>query len=71
MPASSTSVFTPVTRATQFSQGPYIPRYGPFNNCNNTLCFTHNHGSYVYNKNTGYGTVGTTANGYLFRRRRL
>ena len=70
MPASSTSVFTPVSRATQFTQPLYIPRYGPYNGCSNTLCYTNNH-NYVYNPNTAYGMVGTTASGYLFRRRRL
>lgn len=70
MPASSTSVFTPVNRATQFTQPLYIPRYGPYNNCLNTLCYTANHG-YVYNKNTAYGNVGRSAAGYLACRRRL
>ena len=70
MPASSTSVFTPTMRATQFTQGPYVPRMGIYDNCSNTLCYTANHG-YVYNKNTGYGIVGRTAAGYLGCRKRL
>ena len=71
MPVSSTSVFTPVSRATQFVQGPYVPRFGLYNNCSNTKCYTANHGSYIYNKNTAYGMVGRSASGYLACRRRL
>jgi hypothetical protein len=70
MPVSSTSVWSPVSRATQFTQPPFIPRMGPYNNCKNTLCYTANHNN-VYQKNTAYGMVGTSAAGYLARRKRL
>jgi hypothetical protein len=64
---------TPVNRANHLSTlngGFYVPISGPVNNCNNTLCFTYNH-SYIYKPHTAYGMVGTTAAGYLGRRKRL
>ena len=64
---------TPINRANHLStltDGFYIPINGPINNCNNTLCFTSNH-SYIYKPHTAYGMVGTTALGYLGRRKRL
>jgi hypothetical protein len=64
---------TPVSRANFFSSmsnGRYVPVNGPLNNCNNTLCFTYNH-DYIYKPHTAYGMVGTTAAGYLSRRRKL
>ena len=41
-----------------------------YNNCSNTLCYTYNH-SYIYKPHTAYGMVGTSAAGYLARRKRL
>jgi hypothetical protein len=70
MPASSSSVFSPVMRATQFTQIPYRPINSIQNNCSNTLCYTYNH-SNIYQPHSGYGRVGTTAAGYLGSRKRL
>lgn len=70
---SSVSI-PPVGRANMFSSmGYYIPpktniRY---NNCNNTLCYTYNHSNLIYQPNSGYGKVGTTASSYLASRKRL
>lgn len=63
----------PVSRANFFSSlGNYIPRNSPrVNNCNNTLCYTYNHTSYIYKPHSGYGKVGTSAASYLASRKRL
>jgi hypothetical protein len=47
---------------------PYNKRY---NNCSNTLCYTHSKGTFIYKPHTAYGMVGTSAAAYLGRRRRL
>jgi len=49
----------------------YVPVTRNLNNCNNTLCYTKNHGSYIYKPHTGYGKIGTSAAGYLASRKRL
>ena len=41
-----------------------------YNNCNNTLCFTYSK-NFIYKPHSNYGMVGTTAAGYLGRRKRL
>jgi len=41
-----------------------------YDNCKNTLCYTHNH-NYIYKPHSAYGMVGTTAAARLARRRRL
>ncbi len=63
---------SPVGRANFFStMSVYTPRnYVRMNNCNSTLCYTYNH-AYLYTPGTGYGRVGTSAAGYLARRKRL
>ena len=64
---------TPISRANCYStitNGHYLPINGPVNNCNNTLCFTYNHG-YIYKPHSSYGSVGTTAASSLASRRRL
>jgi hypothetical protein len=48
-----------------------LPYNKQYNNCNNTLCYTQSKGTFIYKPHTAYGMVGTTAAGYLFRRRRL
>ncbi len=62
----------PVSRANNFSTiTSFTPIYNQkFNNCNNTLCYTYNH-DYIYKPHTAYGQVGTSASGYLARRKRL
>lgn len=64
--------FSPYMRATNLSTlNPYVPYSSPsFNNCNNTLCYTYNH-NYIYRPHSAYGTVGTSAAGYLASRKRL
>ena len=42
----------------------------PYNNCSNTLCYTYSK-NYIYKPHTGYGSIGTTAAGYLAQRKRL
>jgi hypothetical protein len=63
----------PVGRANFFSSSAPIFQFYPvrMNNCNNTLCYTKNHTSYIYKPHTGYGKVGTSAAGYLASRKRL
>lgn len=41
-----------------------------YNNCNNGLCYTYSK-NYIYKPHTAYGMVGTSAAGYLARRRKL
>ena len=62
---------TPVMRANHLSTlHSFIPVSYRLNNCNNSLCYTYNH-NYIYQPHTAYGQVGTTASGYLHRRKRL
>lgn len=63
--------FAPTMRATNLStMSIYVPTLRNLNNCNNTLCYTYNHG-YIYKPHTAYGRVGTSAAGYLASRKRL
>lgn len=48
-----------------------LPYNKQYNNCTNTLCYTHSKGTFIYKPHTAYGMVGTTAAGYLGRRHRL
>ena len=48
-----------------------LPYNKIYNNCSNTLCYTASKGTFVYKPHTAYGMVGTSAAGYLARRRRL
>lgn len=48
-----------------------LPYNQQYNNCSNTLCYTYSKGTYIYKPHTAYGMVGTTAAGYLGRRKRL
>ena len=56
----------------------YIPSFdrvalnynAPLNGCNNTLCYTFSK-NFIYKPHSAYGMVGTTAAGYLHRRKRL
>jgi len=41
-----------------------------YNNCSNTLCYTYS-SNFIYKPHSGYGLVGTSAAGYLGRRKRL
>lgn len=41
-----------------------------YNNCNNTLCYTYSK-NFIYKPHSAYGMVGTSAAGYLGRRKRL
>lgn len=47
-----------------------LPYNRPYDNCKNTLCYTHNK-NYIYKPHSAYGMVGTTASSYLHRRHRL
>jgi len=63
--------FSPTMRATNLStMSVYIPVTRNLNNCSNTLCYTSNH-NYIYQPHSGYGSVGTSAAGYLACRKRL
>jgi len=48
-----------------------LPYNKQYNNCKNTLCYTQSKGTFIYKPHNDYGMVGTSAAGYLFRRRRL
>jgi hypothetical protein len=48
-----------------------LPYNVQYNNCKNTLCYTHSKGTFIYKPHTAYGMVGRTSAGYLFQRRRL
>jgi hypothetical protein len=48
-----------------------LPYNVAYNNCKNTLCYTHSKGTYIYKPHTAYGMVGRTSAGYLSQRRRL
>ena len=48
-----------------------LPYNKPYNNCSNTLCYTYAKGTFIYKPHSAYGMVGTTAQGYLYRRKRL
>lgn len=47
-----------------------LPYNKMYNNCSNSLCYTYSK-NYIYKPHSAYGMVGTTAAGYLGRRRRL
>ena len=42
-----------------------------YNNCKNTLCFTHSKGTFIYKPHSVAGMVGTTAAAYRSRRKRI
>ena len=48
-----------------------LPYNRQYNNCFNHFCYTQSKGTFIYKPHTGYGMVGTTAAGYLYRRKRL
>lgn len=48
-----------------------LPYNKQYNNCSNTLCYTQSKGTFIYKPHTAYGMVGTSAAGYLGRRKRL
>lgn len=48
-----------------------LPYNFSYDNCKNTLCYTHSKGTTIYKPHTAYGMVGRTSAGYLFQRRRL
>jgi hypothetical protein len=48
-----------------------LPYNKQYNNCKNTLCYTHSKGTFIYKPHSAYGMVGRTAAGYLFQRNRL
>ena len=48
-----------------------LPYNKTYNNCSNTLCYTQSKGTFIYKPHSAYGMVGTSAAGYLGRRKRL
>ena len=48
-----------------------LPYNMQYNNCKNTLCYTHNKGNFIYKPHTAYGLIGRSSAGYLAQRRRL
>ena len=48
-----------------------LPYNMQYNNCKNTLCYTHSKNTFIYKPHTAYGMVGRASAGYLFQRRRL
>lgn len=62
-----------LNKATNFSSLFYtdnLPYNKQYNNCNNTLCYTYSK-NFIYKPHSDYGMVGTSAAGYLGRRKRL
>ena len=47
-----------------------LPYNKPYNNCKNTLCYSYSK-NFSYKPHSAYGMVGTSAEGYLARRKRL
>ncbi len=47
-----------------------LPYNKTYNNCSNTLCYTYSK-NFIYKPHSAYGMVGTSAAGYLGRRKRL
>jgi hypothetical protein len=48
-----------------------LPYNKQYDNCTNTLCYTQSKGTFIYKPHSAYGMVGTSAAGYLYRRKRL
>lgn len=48
-----------------------LPYNKQFNNCNNTLCYTQNKGTFIHKPHSNCGQVGTSSAGYLARRKRI
>lgn len=48
-----------------------LPYNKQYNNCTNTLCYTQSKGTFIYKPHSAHGMVGTTAAGYLGRRKRI
>jgi len=48
-----------------------LPYNLQYDNCKNTLCYTHSKGNFIYKPHSAYGMVGRTSAGYLFQRKRL
>jgi hypothetical protein len=48
-----------------------LPYNAMYNNCKNTLCYTHSKGTFIYKPHRAYVLVGRTSAGYLFQRKRL
>lgn len=49
-----------------------LPYNKQYDNCKNTLCYTHNKPTnYIYQPHSAYGMVGTTAAAYRGRRHKL
>lgn len=48
-----------------------LPYNKMYNNCNNTFCYTWDKSMFIYKPHSAYGMVGTSAAGYLARRKRL
>lgn len=74
MPGGNTATFYP-SGLNHRSNYFYEPRVAldynkQYNNCSNTLCYTYSK-NYIYKPHSAYGMVGTSAAGYLARRRRL
>ena len=47
-----------------------LPYNKMYNNCNGPLCYTYSK-NYIYKPHTDVGIVGTSAEGYLGRRKRV
>jgi hypothetical protein len=48
-----------------------LPYNAQYDNCKNTLCYTHSKGTFIYKPHSAYGLIGRSAAGYLAQRRRL
>lgn len=48
-----------------------LPYNKKYDNCKNTLCYTHSKGTFVYKPHSETGAIGTSAASYLARRNRI
>ncbi len=49
-----------------------LPYNKPYNNCSNTLCYTHNkNNNFIYKPHSDTGLIGTTSAAYLSKRKRI
>ena len=70
MPSYPSSILNRPTHLISLYDTTLLPYNKEYNNCSNTLCYTYSK-NFIYKPHTAYGMVGTTAAGYLARRKKL
>jgi hypothetical protein len=69
-PSYPSTILSRANNLSTLYAGNILPYNKEYNNCSNTLCYTYSK-NYIYKPHSAYGMVGTSAAGYLFRRKRL